>query len=363
MNYDNEIDEILNSLKERKEREKAIEASSQQEDDSQPLTFSSLFQTDISSVAEKKAEEAQTEAEIITEEEKIKTAKTSEFEIKVEDDAPIEPPKPSIAIASEGENEEQEQKRLVWFDSEKELKKKVNKNKKKKTKQKTKKDKKKIDLKKIQSNVKSFFSKKEKGTDKKIVREKFKVFFLTIKTNFKNKLLPVLKKIFTKQLLLSVLIIAILIGAVFGGIKLYEYSRTAYLKPYQEKYDIDFPEGILEEFCDIYGENQYFKGELIIDDTNTKKYVANQKMVDNPYLKHECNIAMDEHFRTIDVSKSYADLESIYSSADGFLASSQKITFNTLLKRVITELSLHFIQTKMPMMTTDMYFHTMHTEI
>lgn len=43
MNYDKEIDDILNLLKERREREKEVE-SAPQEDDSAPLTFSSLVE-------------------------------------------------------------------------------------------------------------------------------------------------------------------------------------------------------------------------------------------------------------------------------------------------------------------------------
>lgn len=363
MNYDNEIDDILNLLKERREREKELETSSQ-EDNSAPLTFSSLIEKNRIQPVQPSIESKTTEEEPIVDplpepkrqEEKPMVQPEIKIEVKPETEHPtdiekvteliaevqtepepsLEPPKPAKSDIPE-EKDEQE-KKLVWYSSEKELKKEK---KKLKSKQKQKRKKavnkekaeKKFDFAKIKNAVKVWFSKKEKSDAKKTAKERFKVFSSTVKINFKNRILPVLKKIFTKQLLFAVLIIAVLTGTVFGGIRLYEYSKVAYLKPYQEKYGIEYPEGILEEFCDIYGENRHVRGQLMIEDTNTEKYVSNQIMADCAYLKYECDISRNEQFRTIDISKAFADLESVYSTPDGFLASTQKITFNTLFEK------------------------------
>lgn len=347
MNYDNEIDEILNLLKERKERDAKLENSSTQEENSAPLTFRDFIEKNnpeteqtkftfktvdeeivsepLSEPKPKIEKQKPTKAEIKIEPETTKPIKVKEnAEIQVENGEQLEPPKPLTADVLEEESEPQE-KKLVWFDSEKAY----NKNKKKRRQ----KSKKQLKFNKIKDKAKSLFSKKEKSENKKTAKERFKSFSSTIKINFKNRILPILKKIFTKQLLFIVLIIAVLTGAVFGGVKLYEYSKVAYLKPYEEKYSIKYPEGILKEYCDIYGEDQKIKGELIIEDTDTKKYVANQITAIYPYLKYECDINKKEHFRTINIPRDLADLESIYSTADGFLASTQKITFNTLFEK------------------------------
>lgn len=366
MNYDNEIDDILNLLKERREREKEAE-SAPQEDDSAPLTFSSLVEKSriqplqpsekkqavqkepifepLSEPKQKKEitlpqPESKAESKAKASAEVERTAE-QKAEIQAEHQMPLEPPKPSNTEQCEEDGEQA--KRLVWYSSEKELKseKKKAKQAQKQLQRQAKKAKKKqkekseikFDFAKITNAFKALFSKKEKNKIKKPAKERFRAFSSTVKLNFKNRILPVLKKIFTKQLLFAVLIIAALTGAVFGGIKLYEYSKVAYLKPYQEKYDVEFPEGILEEFCDVYGKNQHIKGELIIEDTGTRKYVSDQIMEDCAHLKYECDISKAEHFRAIDISKSFADLESVYATPDGFLSSTQKITFNTLFEK------------------------------
>lgn len=215
--------------------------------------------------------------------------------IQIEDTPELEPPMPSV--------KETEEKELVWF-----------------TPQQTD-DKKKADRKKAKADKKP---------------AKAKPDFNKIKTAYKQNFIPKiksgLKKVFTKQLAIGAGIIILIAAVAFGGVKLYEYSRVAYLKPYEEKYGIEYPEGILEEFCDRYGKNQHTLGELIIEDTDTDKYVSNQKTEDYVYAFEGTDVNEEQQFRAVDVT-GYADLESIYSTTEGFLNASQKITFNTLFEK------------------------------
>ena len=150
-----------------------------------------------------------------------------------------------------------------------------------------------------------------------------------IKANFKTRLVPPIKrfckKVFTRQLLLSVGSIALIAALVFGGIKLYDYSKTAYLRPYIEKYGIEYPEGIREEFCDDYGKDQTVQGRLVIEDTSTDTLVSS-KSVAKP--DKGSTVLKDEHLRSISLEK--GNLETCYAAPENFVNSTQRVTFKTL---------------------------------
>jgi hypothetical protein len=169
-------------------------------------------------------------------------------------------------------------------------------------------------------------------TDDKKEKKPKKLSFKKIKANnqgFGLKIKSALKKIFTKQLAIIVGVIVLIVAIVFGGVKLYDYSRVAYLKPYQEKYGIEYPVGISKSFCDQYGINQHTVGKLTISDTETDVYVANQVTDSYAYMTDGSDVYTEQQFMSIDVT-GYADIESAYSTTDGFLNSSQSVTFNTL---------------------------------
>lgn len=182
--------------------------------------------------------------------------------------------------------------------------------------------------------------KSKKGTEPKddIAKKiSLKDIGIKIKANFKKNFLPKVKstakKIFTKQVAITVGAILLVIILAFSGVKLYQYSRVAYLKPYEEKYNIEYPVGILEQFCDAYGKNQDIAGAVSIPDTKTDKYVVNAAAPDAPYLEKGADIKKDQKNIAIALKSSDADLEGIYSTPEGFLKSSQKIVFNTLFEK------------------------------
>jgi hypothetical protein len=221
---------------------------------------------------------------------RFEEAKSQEIKVETEPEPELEPPQKTV-------QSDKEQPDLVWFEAKQPV---------------------------------------DNDNSKKLKKPKIEFNFKNIKSNFSQNFLPKVKsfckKVFTKQLAIIALIIVLVVAIAFGGVKLYDYSRVAYLKPYEKQYGIEYPVGILEEFCDQYGTNQNTVGELIIDDTNTDNFVANQKMQNCAYLFEGSDITTEQQFRSIDVT-GYCDLESLYSTADSFLASSQKITFNTLFDK------------------------------
>ena len=116
----------------------------------------------------------------------------------------------------------------------------------------------------------------------------------------------------------------------FGGVKLYQYSKIAYLKPFEEKYHIEYPVGIGKEFCDAYGKNPSLAGEIVISDTDTKEYVYSEPSQGEALFEKGSSVYEDQHCRAIALSKEQADLEKVYATSEAFLASTQTVTFKTL---------------------------------
>ena len=160
-----------------------------------------------------------------------------------------------------------------------------------------------------------------------------KKLFSKMKENFSNNIKPKLKAIFTKQVLTIIGIVLLIIALCFGGVKLYGFSRTAYLRPYIHKYDIEFPEGILKEMCDDYGEDQTVRGKFTIEDLDCTKKISNIIKNENAFFENGTDVAEDQHFRAIRINENDVDLESLYSTADLYLKSSQKVELTTLYKK------------------------------
>ena len=152
-----------------------------------------------------------------------------------------------------------------------------------------------------------------------------------IKANFKTQLLPkakgFFKKLMTRRFYIAVGAAVLLLLVILGAVKLYDYSKTAYLKPYIEMYGIEYPEGIREEFCDEYGRNQTTAGQLIIEDCGVDSIVnANEK---NAVIMDKGSTVLEnQHLRSITLKKS--NLEAYYATAEDFINASQLVTFRTL---------------------------------
>lgn len=143
----------------------------------------------------------------------------------------------------------------------------------------------------------------------------------------KAKLKAVLKKLF-----ITLVSLAAAAGLVFGAISIFNYAQSAYLKPYREKYpDIEFPKGIEEHHCDYYGSNPGTAGYIQIEDIGLQEYVLSDSNGKNPVLD-KTNSRGSLDFNTVVYLTGENSLEKTYSTANGYLNSTQKITYSTLLE-------------------------------
>ncbi len=127
-------------------------------------------------------------------------------------------------------------------------------------------------------------------------------------------------------------VLVIVLGIV-GAVKIAEHSKTGYIKKFEKQYHVDFPDGILKEFCDLYGEDQSFSGTLTIKDTDTNELKVFTKSNSNSALLEKgSDVKEAQKIRAISVDKSLADIESVYKDAKGFMNASQEVTFKTLFE-------------------------------
>lgn len=123
-------------------------------------------------------------------------------------------------------------------------------------------------------------------------------------------------------------VIAVIAG-IIGGVSC---SKSAYLKPYQKQYpDVNFPEGIREEYCEQYAQQTSTLGYIKIPDCNYESYVfSNSKTY--PILDSKCS-SRELGFNTVVyLNNPGVELEAAYSTAEAYLKSTQSIEFSTLFK-------------------------------
>lgn len=149
----------------------------------------------------------------------------------------------------------------------------------------------------------------------------------------KKRISAVFSRIAKKNAKITAIIIALAVVAavaVVGGIK---YSQTAYLRPYEQKYGIEYPKGILESFCDQYGKNQNTAGSLYSPDIDATHYVTDRVQSGYSNLEKGTSIIKEQQFKSIKLSLDFAALEDIYSTAPSYTKSSQKIVFTSLYEK------------------------------
>lgn len=118
--------------------------------------------------------------------------------------------------------------------------------------------------------------------------------------------------------------------AISTGVKFaVQSSKTAYLKPYQRQYEnVEFPSGILEEYCDIYGTNPDTAGVIKISDINLDAPVSTDK---NNVLHLEPSEKGYEifnyvvYFNSNSLEELYKDADSYNNKASGFISYSNLI--------------------------------------
>lgn len=149
------------------------------------------------------------------------------------------------------------------------------------------------------------------------------------KNKAKTIWIKVKNAVFNKKVLAAVAALTVIIAAVFGIRYGVEQAKVAYLKPYQEKYpDVEFPAGILEKYCDAYGENPDTAGYIEIPDNNLKSTVSHDTQT-YPYAQ-PCTDGCEQFNYVVYLNDD--SLENIYSSAEGYNSASGYMTYSNLFQ-------------------------------
>lgn len=119
--------------------------------------------------------------------------------------------------------------------------------------------------------------------------------------------------------------VAVIIGAVFGIRYGINQSRSAYLKPYEKKYpDVNFPVGIMEKYCDVYGENPTAVGYINISETHLNSPVLSDNSDALPYAErnnskcNQFNYVVYLHDNALE--KYYGSAKAYNDTASGFVS-------------------------------------------
>ncbi|MCH5320144.1 MAG: hypothetical protein J1E36_00175 [Eubacterium sp.] len=171
--------------------------------------------------------------------------------------------------------------------------------------------------------------KKPKKTPEEL--EKIKALKKEKAEKTKEKSKAILKKIkkglFNKRNLIILISLAVVVTGIFGIKYAVEQSKSAYLKPYQQKYpDAEFQVGMLEKYCDKFGQNPNTVGFLEIPDIELRTAVSSDK---NTFPNAQGCTKGAEQFNYV-VYLDDNSLESIYSSAQAYNNSSGYMLYSDL---------------------------------
>lgn len=127
-----------------------------------------------------------------------------------------------------------------------------------------------------------------------------------------------------KPIIITVAVAAVIAGAIFGVRFAVHQSRVAYLKPYQQKYpDAEFPVGILENYCDTFGENEGTIGYIKIDELSFESAVIEKKKNKYPMAEEVAKGAQQNNFVVYldnnELEEYYKDADSYNTRASGFI--------------------------------------------
>ena len=181
---------------------------------------------------------------------------------------------------------------------------------------------------------------KIKAAIKKSVNTVFVKPFVFVKEMFRDEIFPAagrsFKKVLTKQFAIFLAVVVVIGAAGYGGYRLYEYSRVAYLNSYKKEFPgVEFPEGILEEMCGEYGKNQNVVCKISPKNKDEFVVATSDKEDNYAYAYPSFDVKNEQQFQSIDISNvsGFDDLESLYSTRDAFLDSSQMYDLTTLYSK------------------------------
>lgn len=198
-----------------------------------------------------------------------------------------------------------------------------------------------VEYKPPKKSIKEKFSpEKIKAGIKKGVNTVFVKPFVFVKEMFCDEIFPAagrsFKKLLTKQFAIFLAVVVVIGAAGYGGYRLYEYSRVAYLNSYKKEFPgVEFPEGILEEMCGEYGKNQNVVCKISPKDKDEFIVATSDKEDNYAYAYPSFDAKNEQQFQSIDISNvgGFDDIESLYSTRDAFLDSSQMYDLTTLYSK------------------------------
>lgn len=130
------------------------------------------------------------------------------------------------------------------------------------------------------------------------------------------------KTVFSKKVLAPVIAVLLVALGVFITISAVNYSKTAYLKPYQSAYpDVTFPDGILEKYCDDFGKNPDTQGYLTINGSEPLRIDAkSSEALTDGAIRFNYVIYLDDK-----------SLEKAYKSADLYNKAQKGVLYTDLV--------------------------------
>lgn len=128
-------------------------------------------------------------------------------------------------------------------------------------------------------------------------------------------------------------IIAVILVIVIAILSI-NYALTAYLRPYQKKYNVEFPRGIAEEFCDAYGRNQAVVGSISAGDKSNFLYQF--IFPGETHEERDTNMQSDDQLKAISIMDDKWDLEKNYASVEAYVKADQKFVYTDIFGKTKT---------------------------
>lgn len=142
------------------------------------------------------------------------------------------------------------------------------------------------------------------------------------KAKRKERLQKVKKAVFSKKVVITVIAILLAVALFFGIRFAVSYSQTAYLNPYRSAYpDVEFPNGILEKYCDDFGKNPDTVGYIEISETKINQRITTRES--QPLTENAVRYAYVTYLDT-------NELEGLYKNADAYNSSPKGIFYSDL---------------------------------
>ena len=129
---------------------------------------------------------------------------------------------------------------------------------------------------------------------------------------------------------LACLVVAVALAFAIPAIQ--SSRQNAYLKPYEAKYGMHYPAGMLEQYCDAYGKDRELAGFLTYGKSG-EVAVSKTKNESQPYLDSGSDF-LHFGFNTViyGTESQLPDLETAYGSAAACNASGTTLAYNSLFE-------------------------------